>query len=197
MGLGKFIANRSFKKYRKITESNLKRSQDFLKSSILANDKTLRVSIECSEYLMINMYDLFVLSYNYLASKNNWDKILYSRIMALYLIDFYEKIFPLIGKEVITEVDHIADIKTVESIKLICKRIAKIRNESQDNLRYIRNLTIAHKTNSGNHLLDEINKIDHKRINDYVSELTGLMTKLSNQLTDILKAYIRIVNNGT
>lgn len=196
MGLGKIIANRSFGKYRKLTESNLKRSRDFLESNNFAKDKSLKVTIECSEYLMINTYDLFVLSFNYLASKSNWDKILYSRIIALYLVDFYEKIFPLIGKDVISEVNHIADKKTVETIKLICKKIAKIKNESEDNLRHIRNVTIAHKSNSGNHLLDEINKIDHKRINDYVSEITGLMTNLSNQLTDILKSYTRIINNS-
>jgi hypothetical protein len=193
MGLARIIANRRLSKYRIITESNLKRSQVFLKSNKLANDPSLRLTIECSEYLMINSYDLFVLSYNYLASKRIWDKLLYSRIIALYLIDFYDKIFPLIGKEVIPEIKNITDSKTIETMKLLCKKISAIKIKSESTLRHVRNVTIAHKTNSGFQLYDEIYKIEHKTINDYASDLSGLMTSLNAQLTDVLRSYIKTI----
>jgi hypothetical protein len=189
MGLSRILANRSFNKYRRVTEYNMKRTQIFLKSETFAKDKSIIVTLECSQYLMINAYDLFVLSYNYLSSKKDWDKILFARIMALYLIDFYEKIFPLIGKDLISEINNFSNIETLNAIKIIGKRISKIKTESEVNLRQIRNVTIAHKSNSGSYLMDQIYNIDHKVINDYASELTGLMTDLSTQLTKILKSY--------
>lgn len=189
MVLGRIIAKRSLKKFRKITVSNLKKSNVLLSSSILVEDKSLKSTIECSQYLMVNSLDLFILSFNYLSTKENWDKVLFSRIMALYIIDFYDTIFPLIGRDLVHEVEKFSDSKTIDSIKLITKKISKIKKESESKLKHIRNVTIGHKSNSGNYLFEQIEKIDHKEINNFSTELTGLMTKLSSQLVEILKSY--------
>jgi len=189
MGLNKFIGTIKLNQFRKITEANLLRTQTFLTENKHIESTALLLTLDCAQILTINSYDLFFLSYNYCASKKIWDKIFYGRVIAVCLTDFFDKIFTIIGKDLLGELKDIITEEELSSIKETTNKISTIKKQINQELQSIRNITIAHKTTSGSHLYEKIMHIDHHMIFENTQIIISLMTTLHSHLTRTLKHF--------
>ena len=199
MGFGKFIGTIRLNQYRKITEENLLKTQNFVTKNTHIESQALLLTLDCVQILFINSYDLFLLSYNYCAAKRNWDKIFYGRVMAVCLTDFFDKIFAIIGKDLVSELTGIISEEELSKLRETTKNISTIRKQIDKELQRIRNITIAHKSTSGSHLYENIMSIDHHLVFENSQKIIGFMTTLQSQLTIILKRFYeqRNIINGT
>jgi hypothetical protein len=187
MSISKIIGTHFLNKYRKLTEENLIKTQLFLRSSTNRESKVLIVTLELAQILNINAFDLYILSYNYCSSKKTWDKIFYARIMAVCLSDFFDKIFHITGKDLLTELESINATETINQVKGTMKNLSTIKKDIEGKLKNIRNITLAHKTLIGSDLFAEIEGIDHHEIYDCTSKVLSLINFLNTHILEILR----------
>ncbi len=143
--------------------------------------------LKCAQYTLVNSYDIIILLARYKKSKNEWDKILFSRILATYLYDLFQNIFVVFRIDRISEIDLSENQALSKKIKGVLKLFSKKRNESEHMLQKVRNLTLAHKDIDAFNLFKEIDQIDHDKIynisvdllpytNDLILSIMGLLT---------------------
>lgn len=189
MSIGKIIGTIYLNKYRKLTEANLLRTQLYIRTRRDSESKSLIVTLELAQILNINAYDLYILSFDYCSTKKTWDKIFYARIMAVCLSDFFDKIFGLIGKDLLTELESISAIESIYQVKDTAKKLSTIKKDIEGKLKSIRNITLAHKTTVGSDLYSEIQSIDHHEIYASTSKVLSLMNFLNSHIIEILKRF--------
>jgi hypothetical protein len=190
MIFSRLVATIYFKNKRKLLERNLKKSQNFLKGAINYKLSHVKITVECAQYVQINSYDLLILSYNYLKAKENWDKCLHARTIAVYIVDFFDNIFPIIGQAFLKKIEFIIEEETIKKFKELNREVSELKRKYDKKLRSIRNITIAHKAKIGSDLYHEINTINHKEVYDIASELTKLITLFNRNITVVLNSQI-------
>lgn len=143
-----------------------------------------------SIYISIFDMDISVLSEKYILAKREYEKKLFSRIIALTIIEFLDDINPLLGRDLSRQLNEFKQEKYVKPVREITKKFAKYKNENEEFLRAIRNNTIAHKNKNALQLHKFITEVDSKRIYNLAIELKKITTEFNNLSTKIIYSII-------
>ncbi len=173
-----------------------------IKSLILQNKKYktdfFNSLYNVSIYTSIFDMDTSILSEKYVLAKRDYEKKLFSRTLALTIIEFLDDINPLLGRDLSNQLAQAKLNSYIQPLRNISKKFAKYKTDNEQYLRVIRNKTIAHKSTDALELHTFISEIDDERIyqliidlKDITNEFTKLTTKIIYSIIDFMKKDIK------
>lgn len=173
-----------------------------IKSLMLQNEKYktdfFNSLYNVSIYTSIFDMDTFILSERYVLAKRDYEKKLFSRTLALTIIEFLDDINPLLGRDLSNQLAQAKLNSYIQPLRNISKKFAKYKTDNEKYLRVIRNKTIAHKSTNALELHKFISEIDDDKIyqlvidlKDITNEFTKLTTKIIYSIIDFMKKDIK------
>lgn len=178
----------------RICENTLKNNSLILKSLNELGIYDFDKIINCDQYLIISSHDLKLLTRNYVISRNNWERILNARLIAVYIYDFFCNYEKLLNKHYYKELSIISDNTVIKKIKEINKSITEYRKLIKEKIDRIRHDTMAHKTRDGSKLYENINNINHQEIHknglkimEFLTELHLIYNSIHEEIAENLK----------
>ncbi len=150
-----------------------------------------------SLYSALGNLDLLILLKNVLRAKRKYEKALFARLLALTIIEYMDDINPLIGHDLLNELNNNNLSEFTINFKSINKRYSTIKKNNERLLRQIRNTTAAHKSTDSLKLINYIEQLNIPQIISLGIEIIKIMNDLTNEtiklitkINSILKAKL-------
>ena len=161
--------------------------EEFKKKENSKYDNTFNVII----YSALANSDMLILSTAIMTTNRKFEKLLFSRMLALILIEYLSDINSLLGKSFKELKGGVFD-ESVNEIKVIGKKLAAIKNANESLLRVLRNETAAHKSKDSLDLVNQIYKIDCRSMCD----LSVNVTNINNELFIAMGSVFILINQA-
>ena len=138
--------------------------------------------------------DMVLLAERLRLADRRLEKVMYSRLLSMIMIEFLDDINRFIGKEFLKELERNNHNSEVEYFKSISKQYSTIKSENGAALRALRNSTAAHKEDDALKLLNlmyNINSSEISQIAVKVIEVTGLLVRQTTSVMEKILEDIR------
>lgn len=148
-------------------------------------------------YATLTNADLMLLIEKFRLSKRNYEKSLFSRLIALSIIEFIDDINVLLGRDLTKELTNKNFIEFIPIFKRINKKYSEIKKNHESLLRKIRNNTIAHKSKDSLKLINYIYDLDTEQIYELGEEVFFITNSLTVETVKVLQKILALVEVGT
>lgn len=154
-----------------------------------------------THFFNLNVYtslahsDIVLLAERIRLTERRFEKLLYSRLLAMIMIEFLDDINRLIGKEFVKELEKNGFNDTIQIFKDIAKQYSKIKNDNESLLRTLRNSTAAHKENDALKLVNMVYNIDSSSILNIGIDIINVTTQLIRQTTVVVEKILEDINS--
>lgn len=179
----------AFKNNHRALEENLNAGVFALKLAKQEGREDLVYVNNISQFCTLFNYDLSVLLHDLHFAKSEWKGRLYTRVIVLSIVEFFEDIGQLLGKKFRERISLINNQKVdIEKFNLIAKELNNMRLKHEKALRQIRNAVIAHKEHNTMRQIEIIGELDVGAINLLSIDIMRWLTSFIKFSTDLINA---------
>lgn len=123
-----------------------------------------------------------------LLSEAEGKRNLYARVLTLSIVEFFEDIGQLLGKEYRSRISLLNNHEVfIKKLNLIAKHLNNLRSRHEKSLRQIRNAVIAHKEHNTIQQIKIIHELDLKSIGALSIDIMNWCTSFINFSGDLIK----------
>lgn len=179
--------NEMFKQKADYYEEIIKAFQSYRSGAYGSEIKLLKWLGDFCLFTIFGSYDLWVLQCDYQKAINLYQQNLYARQTALICFELLSDIPQKINENYQQLlVEKISDIKINERAVHIRKKLNKIRNEKEHDLKDIRDIVAAHREQDVSKHIQIINKMDNKDIIHFAFDYLKLIEELNTLFNDAI-----------
>ena len=144
-------------------------------------------------YSAIAQADLTLLTEKYNLSKRDYERLLFGRLIALFIIEFIDDINSLIGRDLLRELDKMNYFSSfIPPFKDINKQFSILKKNNDKMLRRIRNNSTAHKSKDSFLLHENVYGIDAQSILLLSVDVLNLSNRITIESEKIVRRIISL-----